>query len=134
MPWSWCRSRRLLHRRPSADFEVDLLDVLSTPLGLVRAGVAPDHPKFKSVTRRSYLYATGLFSRAASDFPAASGSTTKTRCWSGTSIFVKLRQFAERSRVTPRTVFESCSLEHHDARHARSLASFLSAAQIPGAT
>ena len=33
-------------------FEVDLYDVLPTPFGLVRAGVAPDHPKIKSVTRR----------------------------------------------------------------------------------
>jgi ferredoxin/flavodoxin---NADP+ reductase len=35
-----------------ARFEVDLYDVLPTPFGLVRAGVAPDHPKIKSVTRR----------------------------------------------------------------------------------
>src|SRR5947207_7364677 len=32
-------------------FEVDLYDVLPTPFGLERAGVAPDHPKIKSVTR-----------------------------------------------------------------------------------
>src|SRR3954463_12183058 len=32
-------------------FEVDLIDLLPTPFGLVRAGVAPDHPKLKSVTR-----------------------------------------------------------------------------------
>src|SRR5947209_7885077 len=32
-------------------FEVDLYDVLPTPFGLVRAGVAPDHPKIKTVTR-----------------------------------------------------------------------------------
>ena len=32
-------------------FEVDLFDRLPTPFGLVRAGVAPDHPKIKSVTR-----------------------------------------------------------------------------------
>jgi ferredoxin/flavodoxin---NADP+ reductase len=32
--------------------EVDLYDALPTPFGLVRAGVAPDHPKIKSVTRR----------------------------------------------------------------------------------
>ncbi|MEA2271024.1 MAG: ferredoxin/flavodoxin---NADP+ reductase, partial [Solirubrobacteraceae bacterium] len=32
-------------------FEVDLIDALPTPFGLVRAGVAPDHPKIKSVTR-----------------------------------------------------------------------------------
>src|SRR3954451_19918021 len=32
-------------------FAVDLLEVLPTPFGLVRAGVAPDHPKIKSVTR-----------------------------------------------------------------------------------
>ena len=34
-----------------AGFEVDLYDVLPTPFGLVRAGVAPDHPKIKAVTR-----------------------------------------------------------------------------------
>src|SRR3982751_3953201 len=32
-------------------FEVDLIDLLPTPFGLVRAGVAPDHPKIKTVTR-----------------------------------------------------------------------------------
>ncbi|WP_027005558.1 FAD-dependent oxidoreductase [Conexibacter woesei] len=32
-------------------FEVDVLDALPTPFGLVRAGVAPDHPKIKAVTR-----------------------------------------------------------------------------------
>jgi ferredoxin--NADP+ reductase len=30
---------------------VDLFDALPTPYGLVRAGVAPDHPRIKSVTR-----------------------------------------------------------------------------------
>jgi ferredoxin--NADP+ reductase len=34
-----------------AGFEVDLYDTLPTPFGLVRSGVAPDHPKLKSVTR-----------------------------------------------------------------------------------
>lgn len=34
-----------------AGFDVDLFDRLPTPFGLVRAGVAPDHPKIKSVTR-----------------------------------------------------------------------------------
>src|SRR5437764_1805971 len=34
-----------------AGFEVDLIDALPTPYGLVRSGVAPDHPKIKSVTR-----------------------------------------------------------------------------------
>src|SRR3954465_3987871 len=34
-----------------AGFAIDLLDRLPTPYGLVRAGVAPDHPKIKSVTR-----------------------------------------------------------------------------------
>ena len=32
-------------------FAVDLYDVLPTPFGLVRAGVAPDHPNIKAVTR-----------------------------------------------------------------------------------
>jgi len=35
----------------TAGFSVDLYDALPTPYGLVRAGVAPDHPKIKSVTR-----------------------------------------------------------------------------------
>jgi ferredoxin/flavodoxin---NADP+ reductase len=30
---------------------IDMFDALPTPYGLVRAGVAPDHPKIKSVTR-----------------------------------------------------------------------------------
>jgi ferredoxin--NADP+ reductase len=34
-----------------AGFEVDVYDALPTPFGLVRSGVAPDHPKIKSVTR-----------------------------------------------------------------------------------
>jgi ferredoxin--NADP+ reductase len=34
-----------------AGFDVDVFDLLPTPFGLVRAGVAPDHPKIKSVTR-----------------------------------------------------------------------------------
>jgi ferredoxin--NADP+ reductase len=36
---------------PSDRFEVDMLERLPTPWGLVRSGVAPDHPKIKSVTR-----------------------------------------------------------------------------------
>jgi ferredoxin--NADP+ reductase len=35
----------------SVDIEVDMLERLPTPWGLVRSGVAPDHPKIKSVTR-----------------------------------------------------------------------------------
>jgi ferredoxin--NADP+ reductase len=38
--------------KDSADrFEVDMIERLPTPWGLVRSGVAPDHPKIKSVTR-----------------------------------------------------------------------------------
>jgi ferredoxin/flavodoxin---NADP+ reductase len=33
------------------EFSVDLFDRLPTPYGLVRAGVAPDHPKIKAVTK-----------------------------------------------------------------------------------
>ncbi len=35
----------------SERIEVDMLERLPTPWGLVRSGVAPDHPKIKSVTR-----------------------------------------------------------------------------------
>jgi len=35
----------------SANVEVDMIERLPTPWGLVRSGVAPDHPKIKSVSR-----------------------------------------------------------------------------------
>jgi len=35
----------------AAGFEVDLFEALPTPFGLVRSGVAPDHPNIKAVTR-----------------------------------------------------------------------------------
>jgi ferredoxin--NADP+ reductase len=38
-------------RNPDTEAQVDLFDRLPTPYGLVRGGVAPDHPKIKSVTR-----------------------------------------------------------------------------------
>ena len=34
-----------------AGFAVDLYEALPTPFGLVRAGVAPDHPKIKAVSK-----------------------------------------------------------------------------------
>jgi ferredoxin/flavodoxin---NADP+ reductase len=40
-----------LMKREDVSVEVDMFDRLPTPFGLVRAGVAPDHPKIKSVIR-----------------------------------------------------------------------------------
>jgi ferredoxin--NADP+ reductase len=40
-----------LLKDPDAALEVDMFERLPTPWGLVRSGVAPDHPKIKSVTR-----------------------------------------------------------------------------------
>jgi ferredoxin--NADP+ reductase len=40
-----------LYKHKDLVIEVDLYDRLPTPYGLVRAGVAPDHPKIKSVTK-----------------------------------------------------------------------------------
>ncbi|OPX05668.1 FAD-dependent oxidoreductase [Gordonia sp. i37] len=40
-----------LVRATDADIHVDLIDRLPTPYGLVRYGVAPDHPRIKSVTK-----------------------------------------------------------------------------------
>ena len=39
------------HLLKESDVEVDMLERLPTPHGLVRSGVAPDHPKIKTVTR-----------------------------------------------------------------------------------
>src|SRR6059058_2231042 len=40
-----------LLKESAVEVEVDMLERLPTPWGLVRSGVAPDHPKIKSVTR-----------------------------------------------------------------------------------
>ena len=48
-PAGFYATGHLLDAEP--EIEVDLYDRLPTPWGLVRAGVAPDHPKIKSVTR-----------------------------------------------------------------------------------
>src|ERR1700722_13113509 len=36
--------------RQKRDVRVDMLEMLPTPWGLVRSGVAPDHPKIKSIS------------------------------------------------------------------------------------
>jgi ferredoxin/flavodoxin---NADP+ reductase len=41
-----------LFAHPERTVEVDMFDRLPTPFGLVRAGVAPDHPKIKNVIKR----------------------------------------------------------------------------------
>ena len=46
---SYAAGHLLRHSAP--DLHVDLYERLPTPWGLVRAGVAPDHPKIKSVTK-----------------------------------------------------------------------------------
>jgi ferredoxin--NADP+ reductase len=48
-----------LFKAKDLKIEVDMYDRLPTPYGLVRAGVAPDHPKIKSVTK--------IFDRVASN-------------------------------------------------------------------
>jgi ferredoxin/flavodoxin---NADP+ reductase len=49
-PAGFYAAERLL-KDPANDVQVELFDRLPTPWGLVRAGVAPDHPKIKSVSR-----------------------------------------------------------------------------------
>src|SRR5919206_439870 len=41
-----------------ADVRVDMLEMLPTPWGLVRSGVAPDHPKIKSISAQFEKTAT----------------------------------------------------------------------------
>ena len=48
-PSGFYAAGHLLKARPDA--EVDVFERLATPWGLVRGGVAPDHPKIKSVAR-----------------------------------------------------------------------------------
>ena len=49
-PSGYYAAERLLKEKSLA-IEIDMYDRLPTPFGLVRAGVAPDHPKIKSVTK-----------------------------------------------------------------------------------
>ena len=49
-PAGFYAAEALLKRTDTA-VEVDMFDRLPTPYGLVRGGVAPDHPKIKAVTR-----------------------------------------------------------------------------------
>jgi ferredoxin/flavodoxin---NADP+ reductase len=50
-PAGFYAAEQLLAAR-DVDVTVDMFERLATPWGLVRAGVAPDHPKIKAVTRR----------------------------------------------------------------------------------
>ena len=50
-PAGFYAAEHLLKRAGRRRVEVDMFDRLPTPFGLVRAGVAPDHPKIKSVIR-----------------------------------------------------------------------------------
>jgi ferredoxin--NADP+ reductase len=48
---SGCYAAGHLLKQKDLTVEIDMFDSLPTPWGLVRAGVAPDHPNIKSVTR-----------------------------------------------------------------------------------
>jgi len=48
-PAGFYAAEHLQRQQPAV--EIDMFDRLPTPYGLVRGGVAPDHPKIKSVTR-----------------------------------------------------------------------------------
>jgi ferredoxin--NADP+ reductase len=50
-PAGFYAAGHLLKGGEESAIEVDMLERLPTPWGLVRSGVAPDHPKIKSVTR-----------------------------------------------------------------------------------
>ncbi len=50
-PAGFYAAGQLLRKNAEEVVEVDMLDRLPTPWGLVRAGVAPDHPNIKAVSR-----------------------------------------------------------------------------------
>jgi NADPH-dependent glutamate synthase beta subunit-like oxidoreductase len=56
-PAGFYTAEALLKHRPDA--QIDIIDKLPTPFGLIRAGVAPDHQSIKAVTRRYEDTATG---------------------------------------------------------------------------
>ncbi len=51
-PAGFYAAEGLLSRADGLDVRVDMYERLATPWGLVRAGVAPDHPKIKSVSAK----------------------------------------------------------------------------------
>ena len=79
----------VLLSHPEIAIEVDMLDRLPTPYGLVRSGVAPDHPKIKNVIRR-YEKTAGheafrFFGhvKVGSDISRRRSSRVPTTRWSG---------------------------------------------------
>lgn len=65
------------------DMAVDMLEMLPTPWGLVRSGVAPDHPKIKSISKQFEKTAedpasapSAMWSSANTSSPASSPSAT----------------------------------------------------------
>ena len=58
------------------EFEVDMLERLPTPWGLVRLGVAPDHPNIKAVSRA--FEKTALSPASASSATSRSARTSST--------------------------------------------------------
>ena len=68
-PSGFYSSKYLLDKRISkGDFKVDVIDKLPTPYGLVRYGVAPDHPEVKTVDDQ--FAEVGLFYSLLSSFIA----------------------------------------------------------------
>ena len=53
-----------------ADVRVDMLEMLPTPWGLVRSGVAPDHPKIKTISAQ--------FEKTAADPGSGSSATSRS--------------------------------------------------------
>ena len=51
-PSGFFAAAALLRAADEIDVRVDMLEMLPTPWGLVRSGVAPDHPKIKSVSQQ----------------------------------------------------------------------------------
>ena len=49
-PAGFYAAEKLL-KAPDLTVEIEMFERLTTPWGLVRAGVAPDHPNIKAVTR-----------------------------------------------------------------------------------
>lgn len=117
-----------LLKRDDAAVDVDMYDRLPTPYGLVRGGVAPDHPKIKSVVRVFEATAARPTFRFLGNVRLGQDvSVEELRRHYHQIIYATGNEAARRlgipgegiARCTPATVFVGWYNGHPDYRHAK---------------
>ena len=72
-------------RRPAAQVAIDLFESLPAPYGLIRYGVAPDHPRIKGIVHVAARDARRRRASASSATSRSAATSPSTTCASGTT-------------------------------------------------